>query len=199
MRLLITAFEPFGNCDINPSYELLKRLPDSMGEATIEKQLLPVSFNNSFAILENRIKNTEYDVIIMLGQYGGSEHIRLEMAGHNIISTKKPDNDGNIPLPKPIANNAGYGYFTSFDLWHIADKLKSKGCMVEISESAGGYVCNFIYFSCLHYIKEHDLSTKALFVHLPFIKEQQKEPSLTLDEEYKTIITLLNIIREGEK
>lgn len=192
MRILITAFEPFGDCDINPSYELLKALPDNIDESSIIKQLLPVSFNNGFTALKNRLNEQHFDFMIMLGQYGGIEHIRLEMAGHNLISTKRADNDGNIPDMKPILCDAEYGYFTNIDLWKLSNRLKDKGFITEISESAGSYVCNYVYFSCLNYIKENNLDSKALFIHLPYIKEQGREPSLTIEEEYNTIIAILN-------
>jgi pyroglutamyl-peptidase len=37
----------------------------------------------------------------------------------------------------------------------------------EISEDAGSYLCNFAYFKALQTIKQHQLQTQCLFVHVP--------------------------------
>lgn len=47
MKILITAFEPFGGEKVNPALEAMKLLPDKIGEAQILKLELPTVFKKS--------------------------------------------------------------------------------------------------------------------------------------------------------
>ena len=41
-KLLITGFEPFGNCSKNPSHMAVEALPEQVGEYELKKQMLPL-------------------------------------------------------------------------------------------------------------------------------------------------------------
>ena len=47
MTVLITGFEPFADYSINPSYEAVRRLPDQICGAAVEKRCLPVVFGKA--------------------------------------------------------------------------------------------------------------------------------------------------------
>ncbi|HBN82989.1 MAG TPA: pyroglutamyl-peptidase I, partial [Clostridiales bacterium] len=51
MKILVTAFEPFGGQKINPTMEVLKLLKNSIGENQIIKQELPTVFNESIKVV----------------------------------------------------------------------------------------------------------------------------------------------------
>lgn len=65
------------------------------------------------------------------------------------------------------------------DCTSTADKLKAAGHDVELSKSAGRYLCNYIYFrsllNCTSIPNWH-----ALFVHLPPLKFIGEEQQLAL-------------------
>lgn len=44
MKILVTAFDPFGGENINPSYEVLKNLKDNIEGAEIIKIQVPTVF-----------------------------------------------------------------------------------------------------------------------------------------------------------
>ena len=54
-NILITGFEPFGGEKINPSYEALKLLPETIATAKIHILCLPVVFGKNGALLEQSI------------------------------------------------------------------------------------------------------------------------------------------------
>lgn len=57
-NILITGFEPFGGEKINPSYEALKLLPETIATAKIHILCLPVVFGKNGALLEQRIRTS---------------------------------------------------------------------------------------------------------------------------------------------
>ncbi len=54
-NILITGFEPFGGEKINPSYEALKLLSETIATAKIHLLCLPVVFGKNGVLLEQSI------------------------------------------------------------------------------------------------------------------------------------------------
>ena len=65
-------------------------------------------------------------------------------------------------------------YFSTLPLDDIVLKLKQKNINVEISNTAGTYVCNNLFYHLMNYIEENNLNIKAGFVHVPLMDEQLK-------------------------
>lgn len=56
---------------------------------------------------------------------------------------------------------------TTIDRHWLAQDLH----ITELSEDAGKFVCNYLYYSVLKYIRDRQLPTKALFLHVPVLNE----------------------------
>ena len=102
MRILLTAFEPFGGADSNITQSVLSLLPDSIADWAIEKVCLPVSFKRAPIVLREAITTYSPDLVIMLGQCPAGENIRLERFAINMMDSTKGDNDGYIPNEETI-------------------------------------------------------------------------------------------------
>lgn len=82
MKILITAFEPFGGEKVNPALEAMKLLPDKIGEAQILKLELPTVFKKSIEKVWQHIDEYEPDIVISLGQAGGRACISTSHKKH---------------------------------------------------------------------------------------------------------------------
>ena len=89
MRVLVTAFEPFGGADSNITQSVLSLLPDSIADWAIEKVCLPVSFKRAPIVLREAITTYSPDLVIMLGQCPAGENIRLERFAINMRTAQK--------------------------------------------------------------------------------------------------------------
>ena len=58
MKILITAFEPFGGDNTNSSAEALKLIKEKIGDKNIVKALLPVEFGTAAKIAEDTTRNS---------------------------------------------------------------------------------------------------------------------------------------------
>ena len=179
-KLLITGFEPFGDEKINPSWEAVSRLADQIGEYSITKLLLPVTFSEA----ANRIIEcaTELcpDVIISVGQAGGRRSITPELVGINLRYAKIPDNNGFSPKDEPIIQNGKDAYFSTVPVRRIADAIAAQAIPSELSYSAGAYVCNEVLYRLLSHFD--GTSTHVGFIHVPYSTAQGKEPSMELSD-----------------
>ena len=59
---------------------------------------------------------------------------------------------------------------TSMDL----SALMVETTLTEISEDAGNYVCNHLYYSVLDFIKQADWQMASLFVHVPVLNQENR-------------------------
>jgi hypothetical protein len=82
MKVLLTGFEPFGGETINPSWEVAKRVSSEGVEgAEIVTALLPTVFGKSINEAVRVIEELKPDLVISLGQAGGSAEITVERWG----------------------------------------------------------------------------------------------------------------------
>lgn len=161
MKILITAFEPFGGAVTNITQDILSALPCNIGKAEVIKQCLPVSFERAPIALREIITEHNPDMLLLLGQCPVGENIRLERFAINMMDSQRADNDGYCPSEEQIYLDAPLAYLTPINIKTIANQLQKEKLPVVVSNSAGLYVCNRVYYEALH------LKQNALFVHVP--------------------------------
>ena len=161
MRILITGFEPFRGSNTNITQEIISQLPAQIGNREIVTICLPVSFQRAPVALQQAIAQHQPDMILLLGQCPASESIRLERFAMNMMDAKNPDNDGYTPSEETIYLKAPLAYHSPINIKTIVHHLQEKELPAVVSNSAGLYVCNRVYYEALH------LQRKALFVHIP--------------------------------
>jgi len=185
-KLLLTAFEPFNGETINPSLETARVIAKvDFPDAQIDILELPVDRFQAIEITLNRIRNIKPDVVIMLGEGSRRFRINPERVAINVDDFRIPDNSGNQPKGEPIVEGAPAAYFSTLPIYEIVERLQKAKIPAAISNTAGTYLCNRIFYSVMHFLAVEKLNTKAGFIHLPYIHEQTIDkpidfPSLSL-------------------
>lgn len=59
---------------------------------------------------------------------------------------------------------------TDFDIESLKRLFEANGVAVKISHNAGTSFCNRLYLNGLKYIRQNNLKTKMVFVHIPLAK-----------------------------
>lgn len=159
--ILLTAFEPFGGAETNITQSILSLLPDSFADWAIEKVCLPVSFKRAPIVLREAIATYSPDLVIMLGQCPAGENIRLERFAINMMDSTKSDNDGYIPNEETIYAHQPLALQTPLQIKELVNFCTGDVLPIQISNSAGLYVCNRVYYEALY------LHQQAIFMHVP--------------------------------
>ena len=191
-RILITGFEPFGGESMNPSWEAVLRLPTEINGYDIIKLCIPVVFEKAADAVVQMAEKTDPSVIISIGQAGGRAAITPELVGINLRNASIPDNEGNLPQDERILLNGDDAHFSTLPVRKMAEAIKNKGIPALVSYSAGAYVCNDVLYTLLERYKSTD--KRICFIHIPYCPEQNKEPSMSIDEAVKGIITAIESI-----
>lgn len=179
-KLLITGFEPFGGEAINPSWDAVDRLPDVINGYMLHKLKLPVVFREAARIVLSAAEDIMPDVILSIGQAGGRASITPEMVGINLRNARMPDNSGYQPVDEAIIPGGASAYFSTLPVCRIYEAISNAGISSEISYSAGVYVCNDLLYSLLSHFE--GTKTECGFIHVPYSREQNKEPSMTMED-----------------
>lgn len=172
MKILITGFDPFGGEDINPAYEAVKMLPNTIEGAEIYKVCVPTIFYNDGEELEKAIRDISPDAVICVGQAGGRNSITVEKIAINLIDARIPDNAGKQPIDEKIAEDGPDAYFATLPVKDMVESMRKENIPAAVSYTAGTFVCNDIMYRLLHYIKMNKLNTLGGFIHVPFLPEQ---------------------------
>ena len=198
MKVLVTGFEPFGNNIENSSWVVANKVV-TQNTFDIALELMPVSFKRVAKVLRTAVAKHNPNLIIMLGQAGSSDTVRLERIAINMMDARSADNDGFIPDEEPISIETPAALFTNTDIKQLYNAIGKKGIPVKISNSCGLYVCNRIYYEALMLCNEVN-KMKAIFVHLPLYDGQRDAKNnlhtLPLDKMEKAIDIIINKLRE---
>ena len=196
MRILLTGFEPYWDYPENSSWEVATRVA-SCGVEGVEIALaqMPVSFSRVAEALRHQVALHHPDMVIMLGQSGGSEKVKLERVALNMMEARLADNDGYCPNEEPICKDNEAALFTTLPIKALCSAIEAKGVKVKISNSAGLYVCNRLYYEALRLCKENP-TMQALFIHLPLYEGQPSakpnRPTMPLAEMICAVQTIIN-------
>lgn len=185
MKLLLTGFEPFGGSPINPSQMLVEALAEKTpGGIELQTALLPVDRERGPAALLAAMDSGQPDAILSFGLAIGRAKISLERVAINLMDYRIPDNAGNIVHDQPVVPGGPAAYFATLPLRALFNALQDSGIPVELSLSAGAYLCNQVFYTLLHTLATQQKPTLAGFIHLPALPEQAaqaEKPLPTLD------------------
>ena len=195
LRVLLTGFEPFGGEKINPSFEAIKHIDYQKLPCETWVIELPVVFYESSKLLIERIHDIKPDIIIMVGQAGGRKEISIERIAINVDDSKVPDNKGVAPRQDPISVFGPVAYFSTLPIHAIQRELEDANIPCGISNSAGTYVCNHIFYSTLHELAQlHTTKTMAGFIHVPYTTDQVIDKPQTFSLPISDITKALELI-----
>ena len=186
--VLLTGFEPFNCATINPAWEAVRALDGWEGEHfRVEVRQLRCVFGQAIEDIVAMIDELHPDVVIAVGQAGGRPEISVERVAINVDDAAILDNDGQQPVDTAIATDGPAAYFSTLPIKAIVRALRERGLVAGVSQTAGTFVCNHVFYGLMHHAASLDEPIRAGFIHVPFLPEQAAErpdapPSMALDD-----------------
>ena len=186
MKVLLTAFDPFGGESINPAQEAVKLIPEQIGQVDIVKCYVPTVFGKSVETVADAISRHLPDAVLCVGQAGGRPLLTLERVAINLDDAPIPDNAGNKPVDRAICTDGKNAYFSTLPVKAMAAAIREAGIPATISYTAGTFVCNHLMYGVLYTLENKYPGVRGGFMHVPFIPDQVKAgieiPSMPLQD-----------------
>lgn len=169
--ILLTGFAPFGGESTNPSWDAVAALDGKrVGGHRIVARRLPVEFGASLQVLQAAIRETKPALVLCVGQAGGRAQLSIERIAINIDDARIPDNADACPIDAPIVADGPAAYFATLPIKAILTALREAGIPAEISQTAGTYVCNHVFYGLMHALRGRKI--RGGFIHIPYAPEQ---------------------------
>jgi pyroglutamyl-peptidase len=197
MRILVTGFDPFGGEPVNPALEAILRLPAQLGSHAIERRPLPTLFHRSLEALGDAVRTLRPDILLCVGQAGGRTELSIERVAINVDDARIADNDGQAPIDQPIVPGGPAAYFTNLPLKAMTQALVGAGIPAKVSNTAGTFVCNHVFYGAMHLVATEFPTMRAGFIHIPFLPEQigrnPGQPSMAVDTVVAGLMKMIEV------
>jgi pyroglutamyl-peptidase len=172
-RILLTGFEPFGGERLNPSQALAEALHGQrVGEAEITSLVLPCVFDDALAVLNQALDTHRPTLVLALGQAGSRADLTVERVAININDARIPDNAGRQPIDTPVVPGGPTAYFSTLPIKAIVADLRTAGLPASVSQTAGTFVCNHVFYGLMHALATRHPDARGGFMHVPLLPEQ---------------------------
>ncbi len=154
-RVLVTGFEPFGGSDVNTSQVVAEALGGLV---------LPVSYARAPDALRAAVRATDPDVVICFGQ-ADREAVSVERFALNLDGSESEDNDGVVSSAE-IDPKGPVAYRSTLPVDEIVAALRDEDIPAEASRTAGGFLCNRVFYVLMGLLEERPGTTGG-FIHVP--------------------------------
>ena len=180
--VLLTGFDAFGGQALNPSSLAVHALRGRRiaGHRVVTAEL-PTAFDSAPARLRALIETHRPALVVCVGQAGGRAAISLERVAINLIDARIADNALAQPVDEPVVPGAPAAYFSTLPLKAMLAALQRDGLAAEVSQTAGTFVCNQVFYALMHALATRRGwgRLRGGFIHVPWLPEQGT-PSMPL-------------------
>ncbi len=175
LTCLLTGFDAFGTHKVNPTEVIVSAFPDIIDgrkQIEIRKVNLPTAGLSGWKLLKKQLNETLATssgpvMVLMTGLAANRTSMSLERFAINVKDYRIADNSGRQPLDKPIVIGGHDLLRTSLDLTSLNKELTATGYPFDISNHAGTFVCNELYYQALAFAADEKRIGPLLFVHIP--------------------------------
>ena len=202
MKLLLTAFDPFGGSSVNPAQEAVKLVANRIAGVEVIKLEVPTVFGKSVEVVVAAMEKIKPDAVLCIGQAGGRYDLTPERIAINLDDARIPDNEGNQPIDTPIFADGAPAYFSNLPIKAMAAKIRESGLPASVSNTAGTFVCNHLMYGVLYHIEKHYPGVKGGFMHVPFVPSQtvnHPAPSMCREDIARGIEAAIIAIAENDQ
>lgn len=172
MKLLLTAFDPFGGETVNPAQEAVKMVSSRVGNVEVIKCVVPTVFGKSIETVAAAIEDCRPDAVLCIGQAGGRADLTPERIAINLDDASIADNEGNQPVDTPIFPDGKPAYFSTLPVKAMVAAIRAAGIPASLSNTAGTFVCNHLMYGVLYTLEKYYPSVRGGFLHVPYIPSQ---------------------------
>ena len=198
--ILVTGFEPFGGESVNASALVAQALHGrDIDGVPVIGAVLPCVFGVALDALHAVLAPHRPRLVLALGQAAGRGAFSLERVAINVDDARIPDNAGAQPVDIPVVTAAPSARFTTLPVKAMIAALRAAGHPAELSNSAGTFVCNHVFYGLQHALRARR-SVRSGFMHLPLLPEQARggQPSVALQTLIDgTVLALATAWRTG--
>lgn len=175
MKILLTGFEPFGPHDSNPSERIVQKLREeahSRPSIHLFPAVLPTQYAAAGTQIRRWIRRLRPAAVVCLGLAASRDTISLERAALNLDDDLLPDTAGEVRRGRRILPNGPAAYWSTLPLERMRQALERLGIPSSLSNHAGTYVCNHVFYVARHEIEKIGSPARCGLIHVPGLRRR---------------------------
>jgi pyroglutamyl-peptidase len=171
VSILLTGFAPFAGAEVNPSWVAVTAVARRWSSPEqLHIAVLPVEFGAAAVRMDELLDEHRPDTVVAVGLAAGRDRVTPERVAINVDDARIPDNAGQAPIDRPIIEGGPAAYFSTLPIKAAVDAVQSAGIPAQVSQSAGTFVCNHVFYLLMHAARSRG-GIRAGFVHVPLATE----------------------------
>lgn len=168
--ILLTGFNRFGELEVNPSELIVESIAGrtrESGRTDLVTEVLPTEYRRAGDRMAELIREFRPEAILALGVATGAPFLLLERVALNLDDCEVPDNSGEIAEGRLIEAEGPAAYWSSLPLMDMLEALERLGVPAVISNHAGTFLCNHIFYVARHRVEQLGIPCRCGFIHVP--------------------------------
>ncbi len=182
VRVLVTGFGPFPGVPHNASSSLALALQESPVAANVKvaTAIIPVVWATAKLTVRKTTARFQPHAILHFGVSKRSAAFEIETRAYN-MSGRREDHAGEVRRMRSLVRSGQPVLYATLPPRDLLRALRKNGIAAALSEDAGRYLCNALFYWSLH-DGERD-GRLVSFVHMPaFGAGPEVEPLLTMKD-----------------
>lgn len=175
MHCIVSGFDAFANFSYNPTQAVVEGLPQSIPvpgtgqQAIVHRLVLQTCCEQAWPAVAALAASLDDQPVLLIhtGLADLRTRINLERFALNLRDYRIPDNHQHQPVDEHIDDHGPEALRTSIPLPDLAATLTSRGILCEVSNHAGSFLCNEVYYRSLRWLQTSGRPGAALFMHFP--------------------------------
>jgi pyroglutamyl-peptidase len=164
--VLITGFEPFGDRTVNASELAVRALEGRViAGRTVVARVLPVTFAGATPALRALLRDLDPELVICTGE-ADRVSICVERIAINVADARIRDNAGAQPIDAAVEPHGPAAHWSTLPIKRLVAAIVARGVAAEVSETAGTFVCNHVFYGLMHALAERP-GVRGGFIHVP--------------------------------
>ena len=168
--VLLTGFGPFPNVPRNASAVIVKRLARearlALPHVRFAFAVLPTEWTRAPGLVSELHERHDPVLALHFGVASGMRGFRIETEARNFCRMS-PDAAGGLPASNCICEGGASALATSVPATAVAQHLEAHGFEARLSDDAGGYLCNAVFYHSLLEASTRRDRCRVGFIHIP--------------------------------
>jgi pyroglutamyl-peptidase len=169
-NVLVTGFGPFPGVPLNVSGDLAIAIQEAaqrqFPDHAFHSEVLPTEWRRAPERISELYADLAPVLALHFGVAAGARAIRIERLAQNTCRAAA-DAVGLVPGKSALIDNGAATIAARLPLDAIYRRLLATGVPVELSDNAGGYLCNAVLYHALSHCHAWETKARVGFIHIP--------------------------------
>lgn len=162
--VLLIGFEPLADSPSDAGALVVEAVAGSLGTAAA---ILPAEYDASVVAFAELVEYHRPISIIALSEVERSDHMLVERLAWNHDDDSRPDNAGCVRRQAPIAEDGPTAINGGIPFSMAVRSMTAAGLPVVVSDHAGRFLANHLYYAGLRLIEMRELDSPMLLIGVP--------------------------------